>query len=80
MEKENILEIEFMPVWDRWAWKITKQNVDILKRGIFENYDIGVLSTYFPDFYKNQGFLFIKGTFDKQDDKINIFVHQKKKH
>ena len=33
MEKENILEIEFMPVWDRWAWKITKQNGRICKRG-----------------------------------------------
>ena len=26
MEKENVLEIEFIPVWDKWAWRITKQN------------------------------------------------------
>lgn len=24
MEKENVLEIEFLKVWDKWAWRITK--------------------------------------------------------
>lgn len=36
MEKENVLEIEFQPVWDKWAWKITKQNEEILKRNNFK--------------------------------------------
>lgn len=31
MEKETVLEIEFMPVWDKWAWKITKQNEEAEK-------------------------------------------------
>lgn len=31
MEKEKVLEIEFQPVWDKWAWKITKQNEELLK-------------------------------------------------
>ena len=26
MEKENVLEIEFQPVFDKWAWRVTKQN------------------------------------------------------
>lgn len=26
MEKEKILEIEFMQVWDKWAWKFVKNN------------------------------------------------------
>ena len=28
MEKENVLEIEFQPVWDKWAWKVTKNKLD----------------------------------------------------
>ncbi|MCI7342701.1 MAG: hypothetical protein MSH33_01995 [Fusobacterium necrophorum] len=24
MEKEKVLEIEFIPVWDKWAWRIKK--------------------------------------------------------
>lgn len=28
MEKEKVLEIEFMPVWDKWAWKVTKNKLD----------------------------------------------------
>lgn len=31
MEKETVLEIEFIPVWDKWAWKVTKQNEELLK-------------------------------------------------
>ena len=28
MEKEKVLEIEFQPVWDKWAWKVTKNKLD----------------------------------------------------
>lgn len=28
MEKENVLEIEFLPVWDKWAWKISKNKIE----------------------------------------------------
>jgi len=28
MEKETVLEIKFMPVWDKWAWKVTKNKLD----------------------------------------------------
>lgn len=28
MEKETVLEIEFMPVWDKWAWKVTKNELE----------------------------------------------------
>lgn len=27
MEKENVLEIEFQPVWDKWAWRVTKNKI-----------------------------------------------------
>lgn len=28
MEKENVLEIEFLKVWDKWAWRITRNTID----------------------------------------------------
>ena len=34
MKKEKVLEIEFQPVWDKWAWTITKQNEKILERNV----------------------------------------------
>nr|DAF45751.1 MAG TPA: hypothetical protein [Siphoviridae sp. ctxYv12] len=27
MEKENVLEIEFLKVWDNWAWRIVKNEI-----------------------------------------------------
>ena len=36
MKKEKVLEIEFQPVWDKWAWKITKQNENVLERNNFD--------------------------------------------
>lgn len=78
MEKETVLEIEFMPVWDKWAWKITKQNEDILKRGTFRDYNIGVTSTCFPDFCNSENFLCIRGACDYKDDEINICSSEEK--
>jgi conserved domain protein len=28
MEKENVLEIEFQPVFDKWAWKVIKNELE----------------------------------------------------
>ena len=28
MEKETVLEIEFMPVWDKWAWRVIKNKLE----------------------------------------------------
>ncbi|MDK4524978.1 hypothetical protein [Fusobacterium necrophorum] len=27
MEKEKVLEIEFIPIWDKWVWRITKNEL-----------------------------------------------------
>lgn len=35
MGKKTVLEIEFQPVFDKWAWRITKQNEEILIRNEF---------------------------------------------
>jgi len=34
MKKENVIEIEFLPVWDKWAWKITKNHYKGKKNGV----------------------------------------------
>lgn len=28
MEKETVLEVEFVPVWDKWAWRIKKWDME----------------------------------------------------
>ena len=78
MEKETVLEIEFQPVWDKWVWKITKQDEKVLRRGNFEDYNIGVSSICFSDFYKRRKVLFLRGSFNSMDDKINICTTEEK--
>ena len=46
MEKENVLEIEFQKVWDKWAWRVIKNNIpftdqlkEIKSDGIKMKYD-----------------------------------------
>ena len=78
MEKETVLEIAFMPVWDKWAWRIIKQNEDILRRGKFKDDDISVRSIYFSDFKEDEEILFIKGISKNMDDKINLCTIEEK--
>ena len=78
MEKETVLEIEFISVWDKWAWRIIKQNETIFKRGEFKDDNISVRSVYFPDFNEDEKFLFIKGNSKHMDDKINICTTEEK--
>lgn len=78
MEKETVLEIEFISVWDKWAWRIIKQNKEIFKRGEFKDDDINVRSVYFPDFNEDEKILFIRGTSKHIDDKINICETEEK--
>jgi hypothetical protein F3_00887 len=72
MEKETVLEIEFMPVWDKWAWKITKQNEEILKRNEFIDKELKIESFRSPEFLSLQNKLFIRGISKIGDDNINI--------
>lgn len=37
MEKETVLEIEFQPIWDKWAWRVTKNKI---KGGKIEDNEI----------------------------------------
>ena len=79
MEKETVLEIEFQPVFDKWAWRITKQNEEVLVRNVFLNKKIGVMSDGgSPDFVKDTNYLFIRGFSKTEDNKINICTTEEK--
>ena len=79
MEKETVLEIAFMPVWDKWVWKIIKQNEEVLVRDIFLDKEIGVMSDGgSPDFVKDTNYLFIRGFSKTDDNKINICSTEEK--
>ena len=87
MNKENVLEIEFVPVLNKWAWKITKQDEKVLKFGCFRDYEIGVSSTSMisPSFVRISNFLFLKahtldeGTVNICDDEIKNEIEEKVK-
>ena len=74
--REDVLKIEFQPVFNKWAWKITYQNEDVLKRGIFVDEEICVESGKLPSF--NLDILFLKGDFREQDDEINLCTAEEK--
>ena len=76
--KENVLEIEFQPVWDKWAWKVTKQNVNILKRGKLRDEELKVYSVIMPQYFKNIEKLAIWGENCDADKNINICTAEEK--
>jgi len=76
MEKETVLEIEFQPVFDKWAWKITKQNEEILERNNFKDEELNVASSHSPCF--EESFLFVKGVSRCYDGIINICTSEEK--
>ena len=78
MEKETVLEIEFQPVFDKWAWRITKQNEEILKRNNFKDEELNVESFRSPEFFSLANKLFIKGSAKSRDDNISICNQEEK--
>ena len=79
MEKETVIEIEFMNVFDKWAWKIIKQNEEVLVRDVFLDKEIGVMSDGgSPDFVKDTNYLFIRDFSKTEDNKINICSSEEK--
>lgn len=78
MEKETVLEIEFQPVFDKWAWKVTKQNVGILKREKLRDEELKVYSVIMPQYFKNIEKLAIWGENCDADKNINICTAEEK--
>ena len=74
--REDVLKIEFQPVFDKWAWRITYQNEDVLVRREFIDEDLKTESVFDPSFINET--LYIKGTFDEHDDKINLCTEEEK--
>ena len=72
MKKESVLEIEFTPVWDKWAWRIRKQNEEVLKLGNFRDDELKVMSTSLidPSFMTLSNYLYLKSS--DLDNTINI--------
>ncbi len=79
MIKETVLEIEFQPIFDKWGWKITKQNEEILKRGKFEDSGIGVYSVNYPEYSYSECVLNIRGNVEEEDNRINICTDVEKR-
>lgn len=78
MEKETVLEIEFQPVFDKWAWRITKQNEEILKRNEFIDKELNVESFRSPEFLSLKNKLYIRGSEKRLDDNISICNQEEK--
>ena len=78
MEKEKVLEIEFQPVFDKWAWKITKQNEEILERNEFIDKELNVESFRSPEFLSLKNKLYIRGSAKRLDDNISICTSEEK--
>lgn len=78
MEKETVLEIEFKQVWDKWAWRITKQNENVLERGVFKDDEIRVMSSSGPCLCLDN-FLYIKGMDSSHDDDCFVCTNKEKK-
>ena len=78
MEKETVLELEFQPVFDKWAWRITKQNMDILKRDKFSDKELKVYSVVQPQYYKSDNRLYIRGEYCDGDNDINFCTTEEK--
>lgn len=78
MEKETVLEIEFKQVWDKWAWRITKQDEDVFERGVFDDTDLRVFSSYSPQFNSYDKSFFIRGNNKNLDGDVNLCTDKEK--
>ena len=78
MKRETVLEIEFQPIFDKWGWRVIKQNEEILKRDVFEDKNIGVYSSAHPYYNYSECILDIRGYDRESDNLINICTDEEK--
>ena len=76
MEKENVLEIEFIPVWDRWAWKVTKNKLETgFEFESLENSRANIIRVCF-DFFVDENYLL--SAFEKEKlEKLIKVINEK---
>ena len=76
--KENVLEIKFERIFDKWGMRITYQNFDVLERGIFIDSDIKISSNYNLWYNRFDNWLYILGKNIEKDDIIAIVTDEEK--
>lgn len=80
MEKENVLEIEFQPVFDKWAWRVTKNTLYELELKIQKgvgNYTIINLNDDDNDNYDDDYIINTNNLINEQiKNKLENFVKQ----
>lgn len=86
MEKESVIEIEFLPVWDKWAWKISKNKIE---NNHLKDLDINTELWFDPtlkaivDLFKDDSFLINSDSLinDKMKERLeNIIERINKKY
>lgn len=78
MEKETVLEIEFMPVWDKWAWRITKNELLNLRDGLQE-YENKTLQLKLKKGYESCFFMYNNVTDDYEETPNCILFYENEK-
>ena len=78
MERESVLEVEFIPIWDKWACRIIFQDEDILKRRLFKDEDLGIKSITCLSYDSQNEILYIRGD-RKYDDEVILCSSSDKK-
>lgn len=66
--KQDVLRLKIIPVNDKYSvGYIEYQNTDVLKRGEFVDYEIGVCSSYTPKWNKYRNTLCVWGIAEERD-------------
>ena len=78
MNKEDVLIVEFKPIFHKWGMKILYQNFNILRRGIFNDEDLKVYSLNSPEYYNDNNVLFIKGLDEDKDENVILLSEEDK--
>lgn len=69
--KNKVVEIKYSPIFDdKYAWSISYQNNNIIKRGEFIDNEFNVVSCSYPYYIK--GVLGLRGFVKKNDNKIMV--------
>lgn len=76
MKIKNVLEVEYMPIFDdKFIVRIKSQNCDVLKRGEFSDEEIGVESIGGPSFISS--ILLLRGGNHNRDYDYSIISKEK---
>lgn len=78
MEKETVLEIEFIPVWDKWAWRITKNELLNLRDGLQE-YENKTLQLKLKKGYESCFFMYNNVTDNYEETPNCILLYEREK-